>query len=134
MKTKRLSILFLTLLLCALISLPGCGIDVSSLGASASLPEGSVEEMPDETVDEVAVDGEQDETFDSEDEDGEDIDILEDETQSEEAATIDEEMVWIPKTGKCYHSKSTCSNMKDPKQVPLSEALRKNKTACSKCY
>lgn len=44
-----------------------------------------------------------------------------------------ETMVWISKTGKCYHSKSTCSNMRNPWQVPLSEAKRDRK-ACTKCY
>ena len=58
----------------------------------------------------------------------------EEEQLEEEAEVVDEEMVWLSRTGKCYHCKRTCSNMKDPIQVPLSEVLRKNKTACTKCY
>lgn len=46
-----------------------------------------------------------------------------------------EEMVWIPTHGgKKYHSKSTCSNMKDPEKVTLSKAKEKGFTACKKCY
>ncbi len=50
------------------------------------------------------------------------------------AAQEDELMVWIPRTGKKYHSKSSCSNMKDPSQVPLSEAEWRGFTACKKCW
>lgn len=46
-----------------------------------------------------------------------------------------EEKVWIPTHGgKKYHSKSTCSNMKDPEKVTLSEAKAQGFTACKKCY
>lgn len=42
-------------------------------------------------------------------------------------------MVWIPRTGKKYHKKSTCSNMVSPSQVTLSEAKERGYTPCSKC-
>lgn len=46
-----------------------------------------------------------------------------------------EQMVWVPTHGgKKYHSKSTCSNMKDPKKVTLSKAKAEGFTACKKCY
>lgn len=45
----------------------------------------------------------------------------------------EEDMVWIPKTGKKYHSKSSCSNMKSPSHVSLSVAKSKGLTPCSKC-
>lgn len=46
-----------------------------------------------------------------------------------------EEMVWIPTHGgKKYHSKSSCSNMKDPEKVTISQAKEKGFTACKKCY
>lgn len=44
------------------------------------------------------------------------------------------EMVWVSKTGKKYHSSSTCSNMKNPSQISLSSAKARGLTACSKCY
>lgn len=44
-----------------------------------------------------------------------------------------ERMVWIPRTGSKYHSKSTCSNMKNPRQVTISEAIRLGYEPCSKC-
>lgn len=44
-----------------------------------------------------------------------------------------EEMVWISGNGKKYHSRSSCSNMKNPSQVPLSEA-QKTREPCKKCY
>jgi len=45
-----------------------------------------------------------------------------------------EVMVWIPRTGSCYHSNQYCSNMKDPSEVPLSTAERLGYRACKKCY
>jgi hypothetical protein len=45
-----------------------------------------------------------------------------------------EQMVWIPKTGAKYHSKSTCSNMKNPRHVTLSDAISRGYGKCSKCW
>ena len=45
-----------------------------------------------------------------------------------------EQMVWVAVTFKKYHSKSTCSNMKDPEKVTLSKAKAEGFTACKKCY
>lgn len=45
-----------------------------------------------------------------------------------------EEMVWIPRSGKRYHSNPGCSGMKDPREVPLSEAEAQGYTPCQKCY
>ena len=45
----------------------------------------------------------------------------------------EEAMVWIPSSGSKYHNKSSCSNMKNPTQVPLSEA-KQNYSPCKKCY
>ena len=44
------------------------------------------------------------------------------------------QMVWIPKTGKKYHSNPNCSNMKDPSQVSIETAKARGYTACKKCY
>ncbi len=43
-------------------------------------------------------------------------------------------MVWIPRTGSKYHSSSSCSNMKSPTQVTLSEAQAAGYEPCKKCY
>ncbi len=46
-----------------------------------------------------------------------------------------EAMVWIPTNGGSkYHSRSGCSNMKDPKQVPKSEAEALGFTPCKRCH
>ena len=42
--------------------------------------------------------------------------------------------VWIPRTGSKYHSTSTCSGMRNPSAVSLSEAIAWGYTACSKCW
>lgn len=42
--------------------------------------------------------------------------------------------VYIPKTGKKYHSNPNCSNMKNPTQTSLSDAKSRGYTACKKCY
>lgn len=44
------------------------------------------------------------------------------------------EMVWIPQTGSKYHSNSSCSNMKNPTQVTISEAQSRGYEPCKKCY
>ena len=43
-------------------------------------------------------------------------------------------MVWIPQTGKKYHSKSSCSNMKNPSEVTIERAQELGFTACKKCW
>lgn len=43
-------------------------------------------------------------------------------------------MVWIPKSGSKYHSRSSCSNMRNPGQVTLDEAIRRGYDSCSKCH
>lgn len=50
------------------------------------------------------------------------------------AEQSNEAMVWIPKSGKKYHSNAACSNMKSPSQVTLSKAQALGYTPCSKCY
>ena len=50
------------------------------------------------------------------------------------SAGSDETLVWIPNSGTKYHSSSSCSNMKNPQQVTLSEAQAAGYTACKKCW
>ncbi len=54
----------------------------------------------------------------------------------EEAAATEsqEEMVWVPNTGSKYHSNPNCSNMRDPREVTISEAKSEGFTPCKKCY
>ena len=67
------------------------------------------------------------------------------ETKKEEVTTEKQEttkaetetkvvMVWVSSTGSKYHSKSSCSGMKSPWQIPLEEAKQKGLTACGRCY
>lgn len=45
------------------------------------------------------------------------------------------EMVWIPTNGGTkYHSKSSCSNMKDPIQVTKEEAIKQGFEPCKRCH
>ena len=44
-----------------------------------------------------------------------------------------EPTVWIPKSGKKYHSNSSCSRMKNPKKVTISKAKKMGYEPCSKC-
>lgn len=44
------------------------------------------------------------------------------------------ETVYITSSGKCYHKKSTCSNMKNPMATTLESAVASGRKACSKCY
>lgn len=45
-----------------------------------------------------------------------------------------EVMVWVPNTGKKYHRKSGCSNMKNPTQITRSQAIARGYTACKNCW
>lgn len=42
--------------------------------------------------------------------------------------------VWIPRTGKKYHSDPHCSNMKNPSKVTLDYAKSHGYGKCSKCW
>jgi glucan-binding YG repeat protein len=55
-------------------------------------------------------------------------------SQSTSKANNKEQMVWVSRTGTKYHSKSNCSNMKNPSHKTLSEAESLGRTPCSKCY
>lgn len=44
------------------------------------------------------------------------------------------DMVWIPKSGKKYHSHAGCSNMKNPTQVTKEEAEDRGYEPCKKCW
>lgn len=43
-------------------------------------------------------------------------------------------MVWVNGTGKKYHRRSDCSNMKNAYQVTVEEAENMGKDPCKKCY
>ena len=53
---------------------------------------------------------------------------------AEQSQEPQEEMVWIPSSGSKYHSNSSCSGMKNPRQVTLSEAKSKGYTPCKRCH
>lgn len=42
--------------------------------------------------------------------------------------------VWIPSSGSKYHSNAGCSNMNNPRQVTLDEAIAMGYDACKRCY
>ncbi len=44
------------------------------------------------------------------------------------------QMVWIPNSGSKYHSKSSCSNMKNPSHVTIDQAVSMGYGPCKKCY
>lgn len=44
------------------------------------------------------------------------------------------ETVWVSATGKKYHRKSSCSNMKNPSQISKSDAISRGYEPCKKCY
>ena len=55
-----------------------------------------------------------------------------DNTNDNQAANGD--MVWIPNSGSKYHSRSGCSNMKNPRQVTKQEAENEGYEPCKKCW
>lgn len=58
--------------------------------------------------------------------------IEQDNTNDNQAASGD--MVWIPNSGSKYHSRSGCSNMKNPRQVTKQEAENEGYEPCKKCW
>ena len=55
-------------------------------------------------------------------------------TPTPEPEPVEETYVWIPRTGAKYHSRSSCSNMKNPSQVTLDSAISMGYGKCSKCW
>jgi hypothetical protein len=43
-------------------------------------------------------------------------------------------MVWVPSSGTKYHSNSSCSNMKSPREISIEEAREQGYEPCKKCY
>lgn len=65
------------------------------------------------------------------------IDLLTGESTLEEKIVYAEEvseMVWIPRSGSKYHSNAGCSNMKNPTQVSIEQAVDLGYEPCKKCY
>ena len=56
------------------------------------------------------------------------------ETESQPKETEKAKMVWVPSSGSKYHSRSTCSGMVSPRQIPLEDAIKQGYTACKKCH
>ena len=44
------------------------------------------------------------------------------------------QMVWISSNGSKYHSKSSCSGMKSPRQITIEEAKNQGYEPCKKCH
>mgnify|MGYP003194518223 FL=1 len=41
--------------------------------------------------------------------------------------------VWVPRSGKKYHYKKSCSGMRNPSKIKINMAKKKGYTACKKC-
>lgn len=41
--------------------------------------------------------------------------------------------VWVPRSGKKYHYKKSCSNMKNPSKITKKKAIQHGYTVCKKC-
>lgn len=54
--------------------------------------------------------------------------------QAAESQQPQEEMVWVPSSGSKYHSRSSCSGMKNPSEVTLSKAESMGYTPCKRCH
>lgn len=61
---------------------------------------------------------------------------IEDESSEEEAPQPEApaEWVYVSRTGKCYHSISDCSNMKQPLRMTKTEAIERGRRPCQNCY
>lgn len=59
---------------------------------------------------------------------------MQQEESSQEQQQPQEQMVWVSQSGSKYHSNSSCSNMKNPTQITISEAQNRGLEPCKKCY
>lgn len=59
--------------------------------------------------------------------------VQEQEPQVQEAQPSTD-MVWVPQSGSKYHSNSSCSGMKNPRQISKEDAIAQGYEPCSKCY
>lgn len=50
------------------------------------------------------------------------------------AQSADGDVVWVSQSGTKYHSTPSCSGMKNPKELTLSQAQSKGYTPCKRCY
>lgn len=53
---------------------------------------------------------------------------------SSSGASVGDGYVWIPQTGKKYHSHPSCSNMNGPSKVTVERAEQLGFTPCKRCY
>ncbi len=126
MKHRIKHLALIAILAFSMLIVVGCGIDTSTLaGSAAGINSTETEQEEPAQVEPEHVESADDKQIELDD-------FIEDEEAISES--YDEVLVWICETGECYHSKSSCSRMKNPWQVTLSEAEEKNKRACSKCY
>ena len=124
MRKSMRSILLIAVIICALAFFSGCGIDTSSLGASASSMNEPKETVTEEPVDEAEEEYEDDEMTDEE----EQADLEQEEEESNLELTV-----WLTKTGKCYHIEG-CKYLKSKaRSLTQKEAIDEGYSACSKC-
>lgn len=121
MRPKIRFLALIAILVLSMLITVGCGVDTSTLAGSAS----GINSTEKEQAEPGSGDSESDEWTDFEE-------LIEDEEAVSEDA--DEVLVWVSKTGECYHSDSSCSRMRNPWQVPLSEAEENGRRPCQKCY
>ena len=47
---------------------------------------------------------------------------------------ISSDVVWLPKSGKKYHCRPDCSNMKSPVETTVTDAVKMGYEPCKRCY
>lgn len=111
MRFRRLTAVFLVALL-AFMPVLACALDWSSF--FSTLTDDELIALQEALANELTVRG------------------LSDSASDEKQAAL-ESLVWIPKSGSKYHRSSGCSNMKNPSQVTVSEAIRLGYEPCKRC-
>ena len=62
------------------------------------------------------------------------ISAVQSESSTDSQAQNTSNEVWIPQSGKKYHSKPGCSGMNNPSKVSLTKAESLGFTACKRCH
>lgn len=119
---------FFAILICILLTLTACGNDSKNIETIPPETTSIVIETTEPTIS-VSITENLVETTNEID----DLDLF---VESPEQDTEPVEItVWIPTNGgKKYHSKSSCSNMKNPASVTIEEAENRGFTPCKRCF
>lgn len=120
-------------------TLCGCGpepVTTSTTTTVSTTVESSVTSEETTTVEETTTTSEETTTVEEttgETETSKETTVAKTTKETKGKATKKDDTVWITKSGKKYHRKSNCGNMKKPTKTTIDKAEKKGLKPCKKC-